>query len=340
MHEAAAIERYALDSDVEVVRRHDTLLLFTRSSGRAVRVSPAAAELLPLLQSGAEFVQLRERLQAAHPTASDIDLKLRAFLRTLGASGAFGDTQASLPSRGRRSLKFPLFAADRVARLLALPIRMLLPGSIGIGAALVLVLVSILAIAMLAKADGLPRLGYLVQHLHWAGLLLFALVVVPIHELAHACTCRLVGIEAGQGGIILHGRFMPGPYIDTSQSYLITSRWKRFAIPAAGPFVNLLAAGVVAAFLTFGAPAAAYLPVLHTLLLACLLFVYFDTNPLTPSDGSHCIEALVEDELARHHAMTPGKLAAGGDSKVARTYRICMAAHVALSAVLLTFWIL
>lgn len=335
--EAPHGEHYALGDDIEVVRRSETLLLFARGSGRTVRVSAGAVVLLPLLQVGATFEQLRGRLGELHPSAPDIDRTLRAFLRTLTDSGVLRGAAAVLAqSRGNR--KFPLFSADGVARALAWPLRKLLPGHFGSAIAVVLALAAAAAVGVLAARGGLPGLRHLAEHLHWVGLLLFAVVVVPLHELAHAVACRLVGVAAGQAGVLLHAGIWPGPYVETNQSYLLTHRWQRFAIPAAGPFVDLVAAGTVAAVLAFGNVPPTWTPVLQTLLFVCLLFVYFDTNPFTPSDGSHCLEALLEDELARRNALSLRRLAARPDLRAARRYRVWMAVHLIAAVAAFVLW--
>lgn len=338
MNDVVIGEHYALDRDVDVVRRPGRLLLFAKRTGTTVRVSPAAADLLPLLQVGAGFEQLRGCLQSAHPDAPDVDQKLRAFLRSLGSSGVLRG-EAAEHARRRGNRRFPLFPADGIAWAFATPIRWLLPGRAVVVVATIFALAAVAAVALLAWEGRLPRPRYLAENLHWAGLMLFALVVVPMHELAHAVACRLVGIQAGKAGIVLHGGFVPGPYVETNQTYLLTDRWKRFVIPAAGPFVNLVAAGVAAAVLASGAPSVAWVPALHTLLFACLLFVYFDTNPFAPSDGSHCAEALLEDELARRHAMVLRRLSTRPDMRAARRYRMFMLAHLMLATALFVLWI-
>jgi putative peptide zinc metalloprotease protein len=329
-------ERYRLGGGTEVVRRRGSLLLVARGSGRTVRVSPVAADLLPLLQSGAPFDELSGRLRALHPSAGVVEPKLRAFLRTLGSAGLLHGQEEARRARGRR---YPLFAADACARVIARPLRALLPGRVAPALAGAMAMASLALVAQLCVEGRLPGLRELAEHLHWAGLSLFAFVVVPVHELAHAVACRLGGIPAGQFGIVLHGGIVPGPYVDTSRSYLLADRWRRFAIPAAGPFVNLLAAGIVAAVLLYAAPPADCVPALDTLLFACLLFVYFDTTPLTASDGSHCIEALLEDELARRHALLPrSRLPTTADARAALRYRACAAAHLVLSLALFYLW--
>ena len=326
---------YLLGADVEVVRRQSTLLLFSRRSGHSVRVSPLAMDLLPMLTTGSTFPELQSRLQRAHPRAADVGSKLVTFLTTLRDAGVLTDGTASAPRRAV-ARKIPLFNPDRLAQVAAWSLRKLLPGWSAIAVALIMTVAAVAAIAWLAQSGGLPRLRDMLEFLDWRGVLLFALIVVPIHEFAHALACRRVGVPVSSAGLILHGGFFPGPYVDTSEAYRLTNRWRRFVIPAAGPFVNLVFAGIVAAVLQFAAPPEQLVPILQGMLFACLLFVYFDTNPLTASDGAHCIEAWLDDELARHYAFGRGQAVA--DRKNVRRYRMITLLHLLLSAALFWIW--
>jgi MFS family permease len=93
---------------------------------------------------------------------------------------------------------------------------------------------------------------------------------------------------------------------------------------------------IVAAWLGFAAPSGELVPILHGVLLACLMFVYFDTNPLAAGDGSHCIEAALDDGLARHYAF--GRPQAVADPANVRRYRIITLLHLLLSAALFWTW--
>ncbi|WP_152640520.1 site-2 protease family protein [Xanthomonas sp. MUS 060] len=338
MSEPSLLGTYVLAADVQVVRRRESLLLVAGRSGRTVRVSPAAVALIPSLQSGVSFTQLRAILAQGYPVAPDVDRKLHDFLQSLSQSGVLQDATV-LPPRPRRRLRFPLLPTDPVARWIAWPLIALLPSWTRIALALTMALAAIAAIGVLACSGELPRLRAMIEHLHWAGVALFVLCVVPLHELSHAVACRIVGISPGKAGIMLHAGAIPGPYVETHQTYLLVSRWKRFVVPAAGPFVNLVAAGVVAGLLILPLRDSVWVPVLHTLLMACLLFVFFDTCLLTSSDGSHCAEALFDDEWARRNALRPLAMTMADGLDAARRYRLCAALHLAVSTVLFAWWI-
>ncbi len=75
---------------------------------------------------------------------------------------------------------------------------------------------------------------------------------------------------------------------------------------------------------------------LYVLLLSCL-FVYLDTNPFTPSDGSHMLEALLDDELARTTALSRRRSPLSM-RPVINTYRLVSVVHF-LVAALIVAWL-
>lgn len=326
---------YRLRDDVEIIRRQSAILLFGSRDERAVRASPAALHLLPLLRDGADFERLHTCLRSLQPAAADIRTKLAAFLDTLVRSGLVIDAAAAPAQTGRRRHQWPLLDLDPLAGAMATTLAPL-AGRRGVMAAALLALLAATAVAVAAWRGALPPLPDAIAHLHWGGVGLFVLLVVPIHECAHAVACRLAGIPVGRAGILLHGGLIPGPYVDTSQSYRLADRWRRFMIPAAGPLVNLAAAGASAVLLLAGGWSAGTTAVLQGFATISLLFVYFDTNPFAGSDGSHCIEALLDDELARRHALRPATAGSATDS--VRRYRLAALLHSVTAALLFWLW--
>lgn len=170
------------------------------------------------------------------------------------------------------------------------------------------------------------------------GFLALFLIVIPIHEAAHAVACRLAGAEVGVAGIIMHGGLIPGPYVETSKAYRLKEKSKRFWIPAAGPLVDWCAAGIVA-WIILLSPGLGETAVeaLSYLFILCLLFVYFDTNPFTASDGSHMLEALLDDELARKSALSRQQATLSAHSGI-KLYRRACVAHLLLAIAILVYW--
>lgn len=332
MHDAA--ELYRLMPDVDIVRRANSLLLVSRSTGASVRVSPAAEPLLPMLAEGSPLTALEATLQQRHPLARDIGAKLHVFLQPLLRSGVLG--AGDTPVRRRRGwARFELFHPDPFANWLAQRV-LALPQALRRGLLGALLLAAVAGIVALVASGRLPPAATIVDEFSVVALLLFAFVLVPLHEVAHALACRLAGVEVGAGGILLHGGVMPGPFIETTQAYRVQGRWPRFWIPAAGPVVNLLGAGLAAWMLVLAG--AGPHPVTACFFMLCVMFVYLDTNPLGPSDGARMLEALLDDELARRHAWVLRRLRDADRLAALRYRRVCIA-HFATAALLLFLWL-
>jgi putative peptide zinc metalloprotease protein len=325
------------DGVARMRRARGHTVLVSPDGSSATRIGEVGEELLPLLMRGADIDRLAAFLQQQHPLARDVSVKLDRFLAELDAGDllATGYRPAKRPRPGVK--RFALVNPDRVAKELAqcwarippAPSRWLL-------AVLMLAAAIGLVAAWMANSQWLNPVG-LVRRFDFLGLAVFILAIVPLHELGHAVACRAAGMPVTGAGIILHNFVIPGPYVDTTQAYRVANRSGRFWIPATGPLVNFLAAGTAAwiVVLTHGDGVAGR-AALYVLLLSCL-FVYLDTNPLTPSDGSHMLEALLDDELARRTALSRRRTRLSM-RPVVNTYRLACLMHLVLAA-LIVVWL-
>ena len=323
------------DGVVKVVRK-ESIILVSPVDGTSVRMSPVAEELMTLLAQGALFEQLASKLREKYPTARDHDSKLTGFLGQLAKAGLLDSEAKALP-RTWRAPRVVLFHPDRAAALVARWIKVV-PAWLGWTVLYGTLLASVVGIVGLIGAGQLPPLrGVVTQFSGW-GFALFVLLVVPLHESSHAIACRLAGAPVGAAGIVMHGWLVPGPFVETSQSYRLRERSRRFWIPAAGPAVNLLATGAAAWGLLLIGPHHPYAPaILDYVFLLGAIFVYLDTNPLSPSDGSHMLEAILDDELIRRSALSKKRSRLSAQKNVA-IYRIVCSTHLQASAVLAYFW--
>jgi len=323
---------FCIRAGVARVQRPTGMVLVEPQSGRSVRVSSAAHDLLPLLVQGASFDTLAARLRERHPGARDVDSKLRQFLAQLEQAGLLG--QGAAPRVHPRWIHFE---ADPAARWLAAHVQRL-PSRLGWGLLLLLCLSAAAAVAALLWRGGLPHPSALFTQFSLLGLLLFVAVVVPLHEAAHALACRLSGVPVGDAGLLLHNGLMPGPYVNTSQMYRVAAKAPRFWVAAVGPLVDALGLAAAAAWLLALGPHSEELrAAASTLLLLCAAFLFLDTNPLAPSDGSRMLEALLGDELARRSALSRQRALLSSHKTVA-WYRVACSVHLQGSAVLLYLW--
>ncbi len=326
---------YRIRPGVAKVARADSFILVAPKDGRALRVTPVAEELLPLLAVGALFGELVQRLQQRHPKALDVETKLATFVDQLRRCGLI-DTGAAPAEKRRPRTRFALLRPDSAAAWLAARIDI---WPVWLQRAMLVLLVSaaLAHVGALVMLGPLPHPSALWTEFNGWGLALFILVVVPLHEAAHALACRLAGEPVNEAGFILHGWIVPGPYVDTSQMYRVANRWQRFSVPAAGPLVDLLALGAAAAWLFWAAPAGSALHAAQTLFLLCALFLVLDTNPLAPSDGSRMLEAVLGDDLARRSALSRTRARLSSRKTVA-FYRIACSTHLQSSALLIYLW--
>jgi len=332
-----AAETYRLMPDVQIVRRENALLLVSGQTGASVRVSPAAESLLPMLQSGAGMQELRAFLQTRHPQAGDVGPKLELFLQPLLRLQllAAGDVSAKVR---RGWTRINLFRIDPFARRIAAAL-LWFPQMLRWTVLALLLLGACAGIAQLALTHQFPSGRGIVKQFSFAGLFFFALVVVSVHELGHAVACRMAGVEVGYAGIVFHGGLIPGPFVETSNAYRVQGRWQRFCIPAAGPLVNFLSAGAAAWVLVLVVPGHPELQdAVRFVFMVSLLFVYFDTNPFGPTDGSYMLGALLDDELAKRNAFSFRQLRPG-DRPAAVRYRIVAMVHALTGTTLIGLWL-
>ena len=311
-------------------------VLVSPDGSSATRIGKVGEELLPLLVRGAEVEGLAAFLQRQHPRAQDISVKLDQFLAELNRSGVLATSRRPVERARSRAKRFALFNPDRLAKELAESwCRIPAFHSLGLITLLVVIAATGLVAAWLMDSRWLNPLG-LIARFDPIGLAVFVFMVVPLHELSHAVACRVAGVPVTAAGIILHAHVIPGPYVETTSAYRIADRWRRFWIPATGPLVNFLASGAAAwTVVLTGGNGLVGRASLYVLLLSGL-FVYLDTNPLIASDGSHMLEALLEDELARATAVSRRRAGLSRRS-VIRTYRLVAVAHVIVAALIVAW---
>jgi|GEM_PF-6030965 len=319
-----------------VVRFHraHTVMLVSKKDGTSVRVSQGAVDLLPLLAEGADSETLVARLRALYPQARNPASKLKMFLAQLAQAGLL-DNLVEQPRVKPSARKIVLGNPDAVAKKFASAF-MLVPSWLRAAFTVSLIIAACAGIgALFLDKNNLPHPMRLFDAFSVWGLMAFIILVVPLHEFAHAVACRMSGVPVGQAGLLFHG-IMPGPYVDTGFFYQIRGKFQRFRVPAAGPLIDLLAAGT-AAWLLVLFDSTSFSPALVTLFLLSMAFVYLDTNPLAPSDGSRMLEALLDDELARRSALSRRR---SGLSywKSVWLYRATIVLHFAISALFIWYW--
>ena len=320
----------------QVVRFHraHAVMLVSKRDGTSVRVSQGAVELLPLLAEGADSETLVARLRLLYPQARNPASKLKLFLAQLAQAGLL-DNLAEQPRTKPSARKIVLGNPDVIAKKFS-DAFMFIPNWLRTALTVSFVVAACMGIVELfLDKNNLPHPMRLFDAFSIWGLVAFIVVVVPMHEFAHAVACRMSGVPVGHAGILFHG-IMPGPYVETGFFYQIRGKFQRFRVPAAGPLIDLLAAGT-AAWLLLLLDSPTLSPALTTLFLISMAFVYLDTNPFAPSDGSRMLEALLDDELARRSALSR-KRSGLSYWKSVWLYRTIIFLHLAISGLFVWYW--
>jgi len=120
---------------------------------------------------------------------------------------------------------------------------------------------------------------------HGVILVLTAVVIILIHELGHAFTCKYFGGEVREIGFMLL-YFQPAFYCDVSDAWTFPERRARFWVTAAGSWIQLVAAALAALVWWAAAPGTVIAEVsAAAILVGGVMTLLTNMNPLLPFDG-------------------------------------------------------
>jgi len=114
-----------------------------------------------------------------------------------------------------------------------------------------------------------------------------------LHELGHALSCKHFGGECHEIGILLLV-FTPCLYCNVSDSWMLSSKWQRIAITAAGIFVEVVLASVCTLLWWFSEPGLLNTLCLSMMFVCSVNTLLFNGNPLLRYDGYFILSDLVE----------------------------------------------
>jgi putative peptide zinc metalloprotease protein len=114
-----------------------------------------------------------------------------------------------------------------------------------------------------------------------------------LHELGHAYVCKFFGGECHTIGPMLL-LFSPALYCDTTDSWLLPSRWQRAAVGAAGIGVELVLAAL-ATFVWLNTPdGLLHFAAMNVMLVCSVSTLVFNGNPLLRYDGYYVLSDLCD----------------------------------------------
>jgi len=114
-----------------------------------------------------------------------------------------------------------------------------------------------------------------------------------LHELGHALSCKHFGGECHEMGVLLLA-FVPCLYCNVSDSWLLSNKWQRIAITAAGMGVEVVLASVCTFLWWFSEPGLLNALCLNVMFICSVSTLLFNGNPLLRYDGYFILSDLVE----------------------------------------------
>jgi len=130
----------------------------------------------------------------------------------------------------------------------------------------------------------LPTFGtfFSAQNIVWLAVALAACKV--LHELGHAFTCRHFGGNCRELGVMLLV-FTPCLYCNVSDAWMISNKWQRIAVDAAGIYIELILASASLLLWWSSEPGAFNAFCLNIVFVCSVGTVLFNGNPLLRYDG-------------------------------------------------------
>ena len=181
------------------------------------------------------------------------------------------------------SMKFTLGNPDRFLDALLPLTRWLLGGA---GAILGVVIALMGALVLLTEWDRFTaEMRGILGPDRWWLLLVVWFGLKGIHELAHGLVCKKYGGHVREWGVLFI-LFAPlGAWVNVTSSWKFASRWQRIHVAAAGMLCEGVLAGLAAIAWSHCEPGMLRHTLQNTVILASVITVLFNMNPLMRFDG-------------------------------------------------------
>jgi putative peptide zinc metalloprotease protein len=169
--------------------------------------------------------------------------------------------------------------------------------------------------------------------------LLLTILVISLHELGHAFTLKHYGGIVKEIGLLFMC-FLPGCYTDTSDQYSLVKRKQRVAVVAAGVLVQLTIWSVAVWIWLFSQSYPVWHHISYLLMVASLLTVAINLNPLNRFDGYYLLVAGTGINNLRQRSFDfYADILRREESEEALNDKLILAAYAPLS-IIYTVWVL
>ena len=276
------------------------------------RMRPDEFFVLQMLDGNHSLEQIRVAYEARFPPNRVTQAQLNQLLFRFHQSGLTlsdallqGDRLDERRRKDRRErwmqhisgvlfIRFPGVDPEPILRRIYPLIRPFL-GRVGmIAAAMICVFAAILFVGEWERfASEFPKMN---QWLRLDALLILALVIGGtkiLHELGHAVTCKHFGGECHQIGPMLLV-FTPALYCDTSDSWMLPSRWQRAAVGAAGIATECFLAAIATFIWANTGPGLTHYVAMNVMLVCSVSTLLFNANPLLRYDGYYVLSDICD----------------------------------------------
>lgn len=249
------------------------------------------------------YAEVLETLRRAFPAESWSLENLKAFIGSLVQSGLL---TSLLPGQGRamERRRDSIRRRERwswLSKLLAFRWRgidpepllrrvepwmrwLFRPVALTVGASLIAIAMLLVTLRWETLTRRLPEATTLFGMGNLLPLVAVFIGIKLLHELGHVLTCRHFGGECHELGIQVL-MFVPLFYGDVTDAWMVSRRWPRMAISAAGIFVELVLASMATLLWWWSVPGLMNSIFLNVMLVCSVNTLLFNGNPLLRYDG-------------------------------------------------------
>lgn len=267
--------------------------------------------VLQLLDGAASLTEIRDRVALESGAAIVSLAELREFVLRLYESGL---VHCELPGEGQRlyrrlqeqerrqsrewlnllCVRFSGVDPDQFLQWVLRRVPFLFSPGFVCSGVLLIVMAALIVLMHFAQLQArLPSISAFLATGNLPGLLAAVSVSKVLHELGHALTCRKLGRECHDLGVMFLF-FVPCLYCDVSDSWMLRRRWERIAVAAAGSFVDLLTASVFTFLWWFSQPGWFHTMCLNLMIVCSVSTIAVNANPLLRFDGYFILSDLTD----------------------------------------------